>query len=157
PPGGLPNVGDMPFSPAHARPSPVPLRIAAVLAAAALTLTGCAGGAGAAATAAAGGPVESSVPPASTPDPIEWEECGEGLDCATAELQLDYSDPADEQFPLAVTRHRATDPDRRVGSLFINPGGPGVPATETVAAVDPDSAASLVSPDVIERFDVVGM
>lgn len=128
-----------------------------MLAAAALTLTGCAGGAGAAATAAAGGPVESSVPPAPTPDPIEWEECGEGLDCATVEVPLEYSDPDGEQIPLAVTRHRATDPDRRVGSLFINPGGPGVPATETVAAVDPDSAASLVSPDVIERFDVVGM
>ncbi|WP_460889618.1 alpha/beta hydrolase [Promicromonospora xylanilytica] len=147
----------MPLSPAHARPSPVSLRIAAVLAAAALTLTGCAGGAGAAATAAAGGPVESSVPPAPTPDPIEWEECGEGLDCATVEVPLEYSFPDGEQIPLAVTRHRATDPDRRIGSLFINPGGPGVPATETVEAIDPDSAASMVSPDVIARFDVVGM
>ena len=131
-----------------------------VLVAATLALSGCAGDSSTSSTAMAASQAGGQRAPAVsalTPDPIEWEECGEGLDCATVEVPLEYSDPDGEQIPLAVTRHRATDPDRRIGSLFINPGGPGVPATETVAAIDPDSAASLVSPDVIERFDVVGM
>ncbi|GAA4693503.1 alpha/beta hydrolase fold [Promicromonospora umidemergens] len=130
-----------------------------MLAAAALALTGCAGGAGAAATAAAGSPAEPPVPTTHvpTPDPIEWEECGQDLDCATVEVPLEYTDPAGEQIPLAVTRHRATGPEQRIGSLFINPGGPGVPATEMVRSIDPDSATSPFSPDVVARFDVVGM
>lgn len=97
------------------------------------------------------------VAQAPTPDPIDWTECGPRLDCATVEVPLEYTDPDGEQIALAVTRHRATDPERRIGSLFINPGGPGVSATETVASIDPDSAASPYSPDVVARFDVVGM
>src|SRR5690606_9313390 len=36
-------------------------------------------------------------------------------------------------------------------------GGPGVAATEMVASIDPGSATSPVSPDVVARFDVVAM
>lgn len=127
------------------------------LVAATLALSGCAGVSG---TALAASPDRSPVVPAvqaPTPDPIDWTECGPGLDCATVEVPLEYTDPDGEQIPLAVTRHRATDPERRIGALFINPGGPGVPATETVASIDPDSATSPYSPDVVARFDVVGM
>ncbi|MCC5036470.1 alpha/beta hydrolase [Streptomyces sp. WAC 00631] len=128
-----------------------PLRMAAALAAAALTLTGCAGGTG---TARASGP--AAPVPAPAPGPVEWEECGKGFDCATVEVPLEYTDPGGEWIPLAVTRHRATDPDRRIGSLFINPGGPGVPATETVESIDAAKGEGP-SPDVVARFDVVGV
>ncbi|WP_307814107.1 alpha/beta hydrolase [Streptomyces sp. N35] len=70
---------------------------------------------------------------------------------------MEYTAPDSEQIALAVTRHRATDPQRRIGSLFINPGGPGVSATETVRSIAPESAASPYSPDVVSRFDVIGM
>ncbi|MCC9738382.1 alpha/beta hydrolase [Streptomyces sp. MNU89] len=129
-----------------------PLRMAAALAAAALTLTGCAGGTG---TARASGP--AAPVPAPAPGPVEWEECGKGFDCATVEVPLEYTDPGGEWIPLAVTRHRATDPDRRIGSLFINPGGPGVPATETVESIDAAKGEGPYSPDVVARFDVVGV
>ncbi|QLQ39089.2 alpha/beta hydrolase [Micromonospora robiginosa] len=126
---------------------PRPLRIAAVLAAAVLALTGCTGGVSTAA------PGRSSP----APDPVRWKECGPGLDCATVEVPLEYADPDGEQITLAVTRHRATDPARRIGSLFINPGGPGVSATETVASIDAANGKGPYSPDVVARFDVVGM
>ncbi|MBR8741078.1 alpha/beta hydrolase [Nocardiopsis sp. MG754419] len=140
----------MPLSPRQIRVSPVPRRITAVLAAATLTLTGCAGGIGSAAP-------DDPAAAAPTPDPVDWEECGEGLDCATIEVPLEYTDPDGERIPLAVVRHRATDPDERIGSLFINPGGPGVPATETVASIDAAEGTGPYSPDVVARFDVVGM
>ncbi|MBK1787372.1 alpha/beta fold hydrolase [Prauserella sp. ASG 168] len=79
------------------------------------------------------------------------------MDCATVEVPLEYSEPGGEQISLSVKRHRATDPDQRIGSLFFNPGGPGVPATEMVGIIDPDSATSPFSADVQARFDIIGM
>jgi pimeloyl-ACP methyl ester carboxylesterase len=135
-------------------------RLVVVLVAATLALGGCAGTSSAALPASPNpgqtDPAAAAVP-APTPDPVDWTECGPGLDCATVEVPLEYTDPDGEQISLAVTRHRATDPDQRIGSLFINPGGPGVPATETVASIDPDSDTSPYSPDVVARFDVVGV
>ncbi|MFR9728083.1 alpha/beta hydrolase [Saccharopolyspora sp. MS10] len=146
----------MPFSSRHSRVPPVPAKIAAALAVAALALTGCTDKTGAAALAPLTGNSDPAAP-APTPDPVQWAECGQGLDCATVEVPLEYADPDGEQIPLAVTRHRATDPDRRIGSLFINPGGPGVSATETVASIDAATGAGPYSPDVVAQFDVVGV
>ena len=39
---------------------------------------------------------------------------------ATVEVPLEYSAPDGVQIPLAVMRHRATDPTHRIGSLFFN-------------------------------------
>ncbi|OZM70269.1 alpha/beta hydrolase [Amycolatopsis antarctica] len=72
-------------------------------------------------------------------------------------MPLEYGKPDGERIPLAVKRHRATDPAQRIGSLFINPGGPGVPATETIDSIDPGSDTGPYSPAVLARFDVVGM
>lgn len=120
--------------------------------AAALLLVGC-----------SGGPSEppedpsGTTAPAPTPDPVDWEDCGEGLECGVVEVPLEYSEPDGEQVELAVTRHRATDPDRRIGALFINPGGPGVPATDTVASIAAEGVPDPYSPEVLARFDVVGV
>ncbi|MFE7504361.1 alpha/beta hydrolase [Promicromonospora sp. NPDC057488] len=150
----------MPSPTRSTRSSQVALRIAAVLAVVSLAATGCANGAGAVITASAASTMPTAsgpTPPAPTPDPIDWTECGPGLDCATVEVPLEYSDPDGEQIPLAVVRHRATDPDRRIGSLFINPGGPGVPASDMVRSIDPTGEKGPFSPDVVAHFDVVGM
>ncbi|MFI2486816.1 alpha/beta hydrolase [Promicromonospora kroppenstedtii] len=147
----------MPSPTRPSRSSHVVLRIAAVLAAVSLAATGCASGASVALTASANNAAPSSTTKAPTPDPIDWTECGTGLDCATVEVPLEYSDPDGEQVPLSVVRHRATDPDNRIGSLFINPGGPGVPASDMVRSIDPTGKTGPFSPDVVARFDVVGM
>ena len=65
---------------------------------------------------------------------ISWTECGPGLDCATYPVPVDHADPDGETVPLAIVRHRATDPDERLGALFVNPGGPGPPASDLVRA-----------------------
>lgn len=94
---------------------------------------------------------------APTPVPIAWSECGPNLDCATVWVPLEYTEPDGKRIPLAVKRHRATDPAQRIGSLFINPGGPGVPATDTIESIDPSSDAGPYSPALLARFDIIGM
>jgi pimeloyl-ACP methyl ester carboxylesterase len=122
-------------------------RCGAAVAAAVLVLTGCAGGADG--SGAASAPV---------PDPIAWTECGPNLDCATVEVPLEYSEPDGVQIPLAVMRHRATDPTHRIGSLFFNPGGPGVVATDTLRTMPAATGApGTFSPGLLARFDVIAM
>lgn len=90
-----------------------------------------------------------------TPDP-EWYDCstlfGEGTECGTVELPLDYDQPRRGTTEVALLRVRATDPTNRIGSLFVNPGGPGGSGVEIAAA-----APYFLSPEVLARFDVVGM
>ena len=54
-----------------------------------------------------------------------WSDCGGGFQCATLQVPLDYSNPQGRSISLALLRKQATDPSRRIGSLLLNPGGPG--------------------------------
>lgn len=69
--------------------------------------------------------------PSVTVPRLDWSPCipGRRFDCATAKMPLDYSDPGGRTIDLAVIRRKATDPGRRIGTLFFNPGGPGGPGT----------------------------
>jgi len=127
-------------------------RCGAAVAAAALVLTGCAGG------AAGSGAASATMSDAAAPDPIAWNECGSNLECATVEVPLEYTEPDGAQIPLAVMRHRATDPAQRIGSLFFNPGGPGVVATDTLRNMPATAGApGTFSPDLLARFDIIAM
>jgi pimeloyl-ACP methyl ester carboxylesterase len=48
-----------------------------------------------------------------------------GFVCATAVVPPDYRHPRGAQIRLALVKHPATGPGRRLGTLFVNPGGPG--------------------------------
>jgi pimeloyl-ACP methyl ester carboxylesterase len=94
----------------------------------------------------------SSVPASALPPArIAWHSCGDHLQCGSLAVPLDYSDPAKGTFPLAVERRPAGNAKERIGSLLVNPGGPGVPGTELVA-----HAGSYLSTDLLDHFDVVG-
>lgn len=56
--------------------------------------------------------------------PITWRACRNGQECAEVLVPLDYAKPDGTAITLAVARIRATG-SRNLGSLFINPGGPG--------------------------------
>jgi pimeloyl-ACP methyl ester carboxylesterase len=60
---------------------------------------------------------------------IAWTSCGTvdspTLECAKLAVPLDWGEPTGEQIELAVIRHPASRPDQRIGSIFLNPGGPG--------------------------------
>ena len=73
-----------------------------------------------------------------------------GFQCASAVVPLDYQSPGSAKITLAVVRHPATGPARRLGSLFINPGGPGGRGTNEIPEL-----IRLVPATLRARFDVV--
>ncbi|GAA2464075.1 alpha/beta hydrolase [Agromyces soli] len=81
---------------------------------------------------------------------LEWKGCGEKLECSTAKAPLDWDDPAAGEIELALVRHRATG--ERIGSLLVNPGGPGASGVDLVS----DSLDFAVGQPLQERFDIVG-
>jgi pimeloyl-ACP methyl ester carboxylesterase len=82
---------------------------------------------------------------------IAWAGCGEALECARVRVPLDWDRPRGRTISLAVIRHLAGSPEQRIGSLFINPGGPGVSGVDAVRAGGAAQDAALGS----GRFDVV--
>ncbi|MEU5280323.1 alpha/beta hydrolase [Streptomyces asoensis] len=57
---------------------------------------------------------------------LSWRGCGvPGFECAGMKVPLDYADPGAGDIRLAVARKKATGPGKRLGSLLVNPGGPG--------------------------------
>lgn len=55
---------------------------------------------------------------------LHWTSCHDGFQCATARVPLDYRHQDGTKISIAVVRHVATDPAKRIGSLFVNGGGP---------------------------------
>ena len=90
---------------------------------------------------------------------IRWHGCGQGaprdLQCGAIGVPLDYAHPRGRQILLGFARLRASDRRHRVGSLIVNPGGPGGAGSEVVAA----EAAGLHvwHPALHRRFDLIGM
>jgi pimeloyl-ACP methyl ester carboxylesterase len=56
---------------------------------------------------------------------LNWGDCGNGFQCATLTVPVDWSQPTGETMGLALTRLAAGDPAQRIGSLVMNYGGPG--------------------------------
>ncbi len=106
-------------------------------------------------TAAAG------VEPATTPpDPllasfyeqdIAWQACSDGLECATVSVPLDYAEPDGDTLELNLLKRPADDQEDKVGTLFVNPGGPGAPGTP-----EAQQAGSYFRPPLLTYFDIVG-
>ncbi len=83
---------------------------------------------------------------------LGWYRCYETAQCATVDLPLDYDEPNGPTTEVAVLRVKARDPEKRIGSLFVNPGGPGGSATELAGA-----APWFLRPALLDRFDIVGV
>src|SRR4051794_14650565 len=63
-----------------------------------------------------------------------------GLECARLTVPLDYARPQSDKIAIGVLRHRALDPADRIGSLVMNPGGPGGSGMEAAARLVPATA-----------------
>ncbi|WP_454561469.1 alpha/beta hydrolase [Mycobacterium haemophilum] len=70
--------------------------------------------------------------------------------CATVSVPVDYNNPGGAHAKLAVIRVPATG--QRIGSLLLNPGGPGGSAVDMVAAM----TSGLQRTDIGRHFDLVG-
>ncbi|WP_416969532.1 alpha/beta hydrolase [Streptomyces sp. 4F14] len=90
------------------------------------------------------------------PGRISWKPCTApdgtaGFECATLKVPVDHAKPKGATIALALNRHRATDPARRIGPLLVNPGGPGGSGVDFAFG-----APSSLSPALLARFDIIG-
>ncbi|MBH5335738.1 alpha/beta fold hydrolase [Streptomyces pactum] len=86
---------------------------------------------------------------------LRWRDCGgTGFECATLTAPLDYAEPsAATDLKLAVSRKKATGPGERLGSLLVNPGGPGGSA---IGYLQGYAGVGYPAP-VRARYDMVAM
>ena len=142
--------------------------LAAALACVALLASGCTSVVqGSASPAALGGGAADSAPTPSAPpvDDISWEDCtdnvesavGEELErpmtfeCGTTLVPKDYDEPTDGEYELFLLRGVSSEQTDRIGSLLVNPGGPGGSGVNTAIGL----ALSLPL-ELLARFDIVG-
>jgi pimeloyl-ACP methyl ester carboxylesterase len=102
-------------------------------------------------------PLPTSLPPALAPyyaQKLAWRDCGVGgFQCATLKAPLDYADPGVGDVRLAVARKQATGRSGHLGSLLVNPGGPGGSAVDYLQRY----AAIGYPAEVRARYDMVAM
>ncbi|MFI0424216.1 alpha/beta hydrolase [Spongiactinospora sp. 9N601] len=103
---------------------------------------------------AAAPPGERAPTPALQPyygQRLDWSECGDGFECAKLQVPLDYGKPGGERIQISVNRLRTEDQRQRIGAILLNPGGPGASGLNYARA-----ATSVLTPQVRDRFDVIG-
>jgi pimeloyl-ACP methyl ester carboxylesterase len=91
--------------------------------------------------------------------PIRWGPCkaatsdsdrvAAGAECGMLSVPVDYSKPDGDVAQIAMIRFKATG--RKIGSLIVNPGGPGESGVEAAASLAPTLPQS-----VRDGFDLVG-
>ena len=84
---------------------------------------------------------------------LTWAACADddSDECATLDVPVDYARPRGDTITLALLKHPAAVPRDRLGSMVVNPGGPGVPGTSYAAR-----ASTFFGPEIVDRFDIVG-
>ncbi|MCI2178143.1 MAG: alpha/beta hydrolase [Ancrocorticia sp.] len=104
----------------------------------------------------AGVPIEIEMPSAPVnlksyyEQDLSWQTCSESYECATVQVPLDYDDPSGTAINIALMKRPAASGDP-IGTLFINPGGPGGSGIDMVAQAD-----YILSDTLLENFDIVG-
>ena len=139
---------------------------AAVLGAALVLLAGC---------SSLGGQQKSAAVPTLSPSPItstdgsgapqtpaadlsrfydqklHWHGCESGDECARINVPLDYAHPDGKAISLSVLKVPAADTSKRVGSLVVNPGGPGGSGVDYAV-----NWSAYFGPELHRAFDIVG-
>jgi pimeloyl-ACP methyl ester carboxylesterase len=97
-------------------------------------------------------PAAASPSASGKPARLRWEACegAPAVQCSTLRVPMDWSRPRGRKVRLALTRVRAGNRRRRIGSLLLNCGGPGCATGQILK-----SMPNLLSARLRERFDVV--
>ena len=77
---------------------------------------------------------------------LVWKPCGRDLQCTSVLAPLDYADPDGQALTLGLAKREATA-QPRLGTLFLNPGGPGGSGRGYVGFFDVRG---------LESYDVIG-
>ncbi|MFR9672852.1 alpha/beta hydrolase [Streptomyces sp. TR02-1] len=103
-------------------------------------------------------PLQKKIPADLAPyyeQKLKWRDCdAAGFRCARLTVPLDYEDPSeDAELRLAVSRRKASGDGPAIGSLMVNPGGPGGSAIDYLR----QAAAVGFPAELRDRYDLVGM
>jgi pimeloyl-ACP methyl ester carboxylesterase len=82
---------------------------------------------------------------------LEWRSCRSGDQCTTVLVPLDYDEPRGPTVELSVIKVAAANTSNRVGTLVVNPGGPGGSGVDYAA-----NASTYFGDEILAVFDVVG-
>ncbi|WP_347353835.1 alpha/beta fold hydrolase, partial [Intrasporangium sp.] len=82
---------------------------------------------------------------------LQWSTCRGTYQCADLAVPVEYADPTRGDIAIKVLRAPARDQKDRIGSLVVNPGGPGGSGVDYA-----EDADLIVGPSVRKYFDVVG-
>lgn len=80
---------------------------------------------------------------------VEWSDCGDDFQCAKVKVPMDWKEPAGESIELAAIRLPAEG--TKLGSLLVNPGGPGVSGVSYAR-----QAQQALRPPLLRSYDIVG-
>ncbi len=82
---------------------------------------------------------------------LNWRECYDGFECSSFKVPVDYEKIDNQNFTLRALRHSALDQENKLGSILVNPGGPGGSAIFYAY-----NAESILSSEINQRYDIVG-
>ena len=130
-------------------------RRALALCVGAVLMASCSSGSSVTSTSDSSPQATESTAPAFLPSSFTWSECENAepdsiVTCSILEVPYDYEDPAIGSFSLFVKKRSVEDPAKRIGSLLVNPGGPGFGGSSLA-----DDAYYYFSSDLLERFDII--
>jgi pimeloyl-ACP methyl ester carboxylesterase len=89
------------------------------------------------------------------PAGFNWKACDDSastttVQCSTLQVPFDYNNPSAGTFTLYVKLLPATNPTLRIGSMMVNPGGPGFGGSSLA-----DDASYYFSSDITDHFDII--
>ena len=82
---------------------------------------------------------------------LNWRLCYDGYQCSSFKVPVDYEKVGNQSFTLQVLRHKALDQKNKLGSIVVNPGGPGGSATFYAY-----NAEYIMSSEINRKYDIVG-
>lgn len=81
---------------------------------------------------------------------LRWTKSSGGIDTTKVTVPLDWDDPSGATIAIAIARHSAGKGS--LGSLLINPGGPGGSGYDFVEQY----VNYVVTPQVLAEYDIIG-
>jgi pimeloyl-ACP methyl ester carboxylesterase len=99
------------------------------------------------------GPAYSGPSVVTPPPSVNWADCGDGFQCGSLSVPVDYDLLGGPRISLAMIKLPATDPAHRIGTLFVNFGGPGASGVDRLRLRS--GWDWLFSPELKQRFDLV--
>ena len=145
----------------------VPSSLLALGLATTMALSGCASFSDAVATGSSKSAPASTTPAELTPASITWSDCDEQIqplianqpgsdrnlkfECGRTKVPISYAEPQGATLPLFLVRVVMAGQTNRIGSLVVNPGGPGASGADAAIGL-----ALTLPTEIMNRFDIVG-